>query len=153
MRQKIKALLVSDAAIDVLALRHILQQLVKVTDAKTCEETGRYLRMPDPPHLVFTDTALSDGTWLDVLKLAGAAPKPVNVIVIARQAEVGLYIEAMETGAFDFVTTSSRVPEVAHVLRKAVENILTRREAQDRLCPPRVSGSGKRKRLSWNHLA
>ena len=147
---KIRGLLVSSSVDDMVALRHILQQLIKLTDVKSCEATKRYLRAPDPPHLIFTDTTMSDGTWLDVLKIAEAASKPVNVIVIARDAEVGLYIEAMETGAFDFVTTASSVPELAHVLRNAVDNILARRKAQDRLCPPHLPGPTKRKRLLWN---
>lgn len=150
MAQQIKALLVSSSANDLMALKHILQQLVKVTEAGSCAEARRYLSAPDPPHLVFTDTALADGTWLEVLKLAREAAKPVNVIVIARQAEVGLYIEAMETGAFDFITFNSSVPDLAHVVRNAADNILTRRGAQSRLRPPQAPGSAKRKRLSWN---
>ena len=150
---KIGALLVRGRANDLIALAQILDQLVKLTDARTCEEAARYLQKPNPPHLVFTDTTLPDGTWVEVLHLATRAPKPVNVVVIARTADVRLYIEAMETGAFDFVTASSLVPEVAHVVRNAAENVLSRREAQDRLCPESAPGSGKRKPLWWSRSA
>ncbi|HLW79025.1 MAG TPA: response regulator [Terriglobia bacterium] len=153
MRQKIRAVLVRNSPSDLAALRSILQQLIKVTDARSCEEAGRHLRVPDPPHLVFTSTALSDGTWLEVLALAREAPKPVNVVVMARDAEVGLYVTAMEAGAFDFVTASATVPELAHVLRNAAENVLHRRGAGKSLGPDRAPGPGKRKPLWWSRSA
>jgi len=150
---KIQALLVRGGANDLIPLTQILDQLVKVTDARSCEEAARYLHKPNPPPLVFTDTTLPDGTWVEVLHLATRAPKPVNVVVIARIADVRLYIEAMNTGAFDFVTASSVVPEVAHVLRNAAENVLSRRGAQDRLCPESAAGTGKKKPLWWSRSA
>jgi DNA-binding NtrC family response regulator len=64
-----------------------------------------------------------------------------------------LYIEAMEQGAFDFVTASSLVTEVARVLRNAAENVLKRRDAQERLRPESSAGSGKRESLWWSGFA
>ena len=142
---KIWALLVRGRANDLIPLAQILGQLVRLTDARSCQEVARYLQKPNPPHLVFTDTTLPDGTWVEVLHLAARAPKPVNVVVIGRTADVRLYIEAMETGAFDYMTSCSLVPEVAHVLRNSAENVLSRREAQDR--PESAPGTAKRKPL------
>lgn len=150
MRRKIWALLVSGHAGDLTSLRRVLEQLVRISDAPSCQHAARYLAKPNPPHLVFTEATLPDGTWIDILKLAAAASRPVNVIVTSRTADIGLYIEAMEQGAFDFVTASSLIPEVAHVLRNAVANVLNRRQAQDRLCPESAPGSGKRKPLWWS---
>jgi DNA-binding NtrC family response regulator len=150
---KIRALLLRSSGDDLIPLMHILDQLVKLRDTRSCAEAGRHLRSPNPPHLVFTDTKLPDGTWVEVLRLAAGALKPVNVIVIARTAEVGLYIEAMETGAFDYLTASSLVAEVAHVLRNAAENVLSRRQALDRRGPESVSEAGKRKPLAWGSPA
>jgi DNA-binding NtrC family response regulator len=143
---KIRALLVRAHANDLNPLAQILDQLVTVSDVRTCEAAESDLQKPNPPHLVFTDTELPDGTWDQVLSLAMRAAKPVNVIVIARSPEVSLYIEAMEAGAFDLVAASSRVAEVAHVVRNAAENVLKRRQAQDRLRPG--SGAGKPLRSS-----
>jgi DNA-binding NtrC family response regulator len=151
--KKVWALVVCGRGDHLISLRQILDPLVKVSDVRTCEEAARYLEKPDPPHLVFTDTAMSDGSWLDVLKLAAKAPKPVNVIVASRAPDVRLYMEAMDEGAFDYVTASSLVPEVAHVLRSAAENVLSRREAQERLRSAPGLGSGKRKSLRWSHSA
>src|SRR5947199_1988826 len=86
MEDKICALLVHDGRGDQLSsLKQNLDDIVGV--AKTCGEAAHYLQKPNPPHLVFTDTAMPDGTWQDVLKLAAKAPKPVNVIVVARSEE------------------------------------------------------------------
>ena len=144
---KIWALLVRGRANDLIPLTQILSQLVKLTDTRSCQEAARQLQKPNPPHLVFTDTTLPDGTWVEVLHLATRAPKPVNVVVVARTEDVRLYIEAMEAGAFDYMTSSSQVPEVAHILRNAAENVLSRRHAHDRLSPESASGTGKGKPL------
>jgi len=149
--KKVWTLVVCGRGDHLVLLRQILDPLVKVSDARTCEEAARYLEKPNPPHLVFTDTAMPDGSWLDVLKLAAKAPRPVNVIVASRAPDVRLYMEAMDAGAFDYVTASSLVPEVAHVLRNAAESVLSRREAQERLCAAPGLGSGKRKSLRWSH--
>ena len=109
MEDKICALLVHDGRGDHLSsFRQNLDQVVGV--AKTCGEAAHYLQKPNPPHLVFTDTAMPDGTWQDVLKLAAKAPKPVNVIVVARDANFKLYLEARERGAFDLIASSTSRP-------------------------------------------
>jgi len=132
MEDKICALLVHDARGDHLSsLRRNLDKVVGV--AKTCGEAAHYLQKPNPPHLVFTDTAMPDGTWQDVLKLAAKAPRPVNVIVVARDANFKMYIEAREQGAFDLIATSTSRPLVAEALEGAAADVFQRREVQELL--------------------
>jgi DNA-binding NtrC family response regulator len=133
MRKRIWALLVYGRADYSCHLRQVLAPLAKISEARTYGEAMRYLEGPDPPHLVFTDTLLPDGTWVDVLVLAQKAPKPVNVIVVARVADFTLYVDALERGAFDLITAPSLVSGVAHVWRPAKENVLSRRQAEQRL--------------------
>ncbi len=83
-----------------------------------------------PPHLVFTDTTLPDGNWADVVNLAVEASKPVNVIVIARQVDIELYLATMAHGAFDFIVLPLSRSELLHVLRCAMDNVIRRREVQ-----------------------
>ena len=149
--KKIRALVVCGRGDHLISLRQILDPLVKLSDARTCREAARHLEKPNPPHLVFTDTAMADGSWLDVLKLARKAPRPVNVIVASRTPDVRLYMEAMDEGAFDYLTASSLIPEVAHVLQNAAEDVLSRREAQQRLSPVPGLETVKRKSLRWSH--
>ena len=84
---------------------------------------------PNPPHLIFTQPKLPDGTWADVVNLATNAPSPVNVIVVERLANVGLYLQAIAGGAFDFIVSPLNGYELTHVVRCAIENVLSRREA------------------------
>jgi len=57
----------------------------------------------NPAPLLFTEAQLPDGTWADILADAGTAAQPVNVIVVARVVDTRFYLEAIETGALDFL--------------------------------------------------
>ncbi len=105
-------------------------QRVKVCHTRNCREASRLLQDSDPPHLVFTDTTLPDGTWTDVLGLAAKAPVPVNVIVVARFVDMRLYVNVMWRGAFDFLAPPFVPSDLAHVVRCAVENAVSQRHGQ-----------------------
>jgi DNA-binding NtrC family response regulator len=100
---------------------------IGVSTAESCAEAALVLRSEGPPHLVFTETLLADGSWEDVLTLAGNASLPVNVIVVAPVADVGFYLEAIDRGAFDFIVPPLSEPEFQHVVRIAVDNVISRR--------------------------
>jgi hypothetical protein len=107
-------------------------QSVKVCCVRSCQEALPLLTGPNPPHLVFTQPKLPDGMWADVVSLAVRASKPVNVIVVGRLAHVGLYLQTITGGAFDFIVPPLTGYELTHVVRCAIENVLSRREAQSR---------------------
>jgi FixJ family two-component response regulator len=73
---------------------------------------------------------LSDGTWADVVGLAAKVPAPVNVIVVARFVDIRLYVDVIERGAFDFLAPPFVPSDLAHVVRCAVENVVSRRHGQ-----------------------
>jgi len=134
MRERVSALLVHQQREPLRSLRLALErQAVETARAQNCQEAWRILSGANPPHLIFTDTALPDGLWKDVLALAAQAPQPVNVIVVARLVDTRLYIEAIEAGAFDFLAPPFTVAELAHVVRCAADNVLARREAEARV--------------------
>ncbi|MBI1941083.1 MAG: response regulator [Acidobacteria bacterium] len=105
-------------------------QSVVIRRAHSCREAGRLLEGPNPPLLVFTDSQLPDGTWADVVRLAGKAPTPASVIVVSRLVDVQLYLDALEYGAFDFIAPPFEPRELAHVVECAVANTLSLRGAQ-----------------------
>jgi DNA-binding NtrC family response regulator len=128
MVEMISALLVHDREDAFDTLKPLLEsQCIVTREAKTCGEALLSLWAKRPPHLVFTDVQLADGNWCDVIALADKCPLPINVIVVSRQLDVNLYIEAMEQGAFDFITPPLEGPDVAHVVRSAAQNVLRRR--------------------------
>ena len=63
--------------------------------------------------------------------VAGVAA-PANVIVVGRLANVGLYLQTITGGAFDFIVPPLTGYELTHVVRCAIENVLSRRETQAR---------------------
>lgn len=131
---KLSVLLVHQNAGHVVVLERILQeQQAEVLRAGSCQEAARLLASSAPPHLVFTDTLLPDGHCIDILQLAAQAAEPVNVIVAARVADIRLYLEAMENGAYDFITPSFSGVDLSHVLRVAAEHVVDRRESRRRL--------------------
>ena len=129
--EKISALLLHELGDSLDAVKLALEaQSVQVCSLQSCQEAFPLLTGPNPPHLVFAQPKLPDGMWADVVSLALKAAKPVNVIVVARLANVGLYLQTIAGGAFDFILPPLTSYELTHVVRCAIENVLSRREAQ-----------------------
>ena len=130
MKEQVTAMLVHSANEPLATLNGVLErQSVKTTWAQTCAQVLQILEFGPAPHLVFTDTVLPDGTWERVLTLAGNAAQYANVIVVSASADMRLYIETVERGAWDFMAPPFADIEVAHVVRCAVENVHKRRAA------------------------
>ena len=117
MREEISAVLLHRPAESQRLLKQALEgRSIKVNWLQNYREALPLLRAADPPHLVFTEALLPDGTWADVVKLALAALKPVKVIVVSRLIDIRLYVETMAGGAFDFIVPPATSDELAHVL-------------------------------------
>ena len=131
MKKPISALLLHKLEDSLSPLKLALEgQAMEVCWMRNCQEASTLLLGANPPHLVFTEIDLSDGTWADVVKLAVKAQKAVNVIVVARLADVRFYLETIVSGAFDFIVPPLTGSELGHVVRCAAENAFSRREAQ-----------------------
>jgi DNA-binding NtrC family response regulator len=128
MREEISAILLHQATESQRRLKQALEERsIKVNWLRNYREALPLLREADPPHLVFTEANLPDGTWADVVKLALEALKPVRVIVVSRLINMRLYVETMTGGAFDFIVPPMTRDELAHVLACAVDNVLNLR--------------------------
>lgn len=130
-REEISVLLLHELGDPLDALKRALEaQSMQVSCLQSCQETLPLLTGANPPHLVLAQPKLPDGTWADVVSLALKATKPVNVIVVGRLANVGLCLQTITGGAFDFIVPPLTGYELTHVTRCAIENVLSRREAQ-----------------------
>ena len=128
-QRKLLALLVSDAGQSLESLRILLKaQGIEVRMSGTCAEAARLLEQARP-ELIFTTIEHADGTWSDIVTLAGKAVAPANVIVVAKSHDVRLYLAAMECGAFDYILPPFERESVNHIVRVAAENVRRRREA------------------------
>ena len=122
--------MVHDEQHDLCALGTILSNdlTAEVCHVRDCQEASVALSQDHLPQLVLTDTKLPDGSWEDILKLAVAASQAVNVLIFSRVGNIGLYIEAMTRGAFDFITPNIPPRTFVQVLKSAAEDVHRRRE-------------------------
>ena len=131
MKEEISALLLHQPTEPQRVLKEALEgRSVKVNWLRNYGEALPLLKGADPPHLVFTEALLPDGTWTDVVKLALEALKPVKVIVVSRLINMRLYVETMAGGAFDFIVPPMTGDELTHVLACAVGSVLNLRRTQ-----------------------
>jgi DNA-binding NtrC family response regulator len=131
MTERITALLVHQNSETLTTLKLALErQGMRILQAGSQAVAKRMLGGLNPAPLVFTDTQLPDGTWADILAIAEKAKRPVNVIVVARLVNTRFYVEAIETGAFDFIAPPFNATDLAYVVRSAVDNVVARRSTQ-----------------------
>jgi DNA-binding NtrC family response regulator len=131
MTERITALLVHQNSETLATLKLALErQGMRVLQAGSRAVAKRMLGGLNPAPLVFTDTQLPNGTWADILAVAEQAKRPVNVIVVARLVNTRFYVEAIETGAFDFIAPPFNATDLAYVVRSAVDNAVARRATQ-----------------------
>jgi DNA-binding NtrC family response regulator len=125
------AMLVTDRPIWGSELKAMLESRgFAVYVASNCAEATLLLHSYTPPHLVFTDMQLVDGSWAGILSLAEKTPLAVNVIVVSRNVDIDSYVQVLERGAFDFIVPPFEVSEIDHIVRCAFGNTLVRRQLQ-----------------------
>ena len=100
MKEKISAVLVHDQAAHIGDLARALENIcAEIKTARTCQEALKEIKRPEPPHLLFTDVMLPDGTWEDLLSEVTKTSAPVGVIVAARLVNIPLYLDVLLTAA------------------------------------------------------
>ncbi len=123
MKKDLSSLIVSRREGNYDRLRPVMETLgCAVQAARSCSEACRVLSNDPSILLVLTDSHLPDGNWMDVLDLAARAKEKINVVVISPGADIRLYVEVMNLGAYDFITENFTVSEVVHVVRLALDN-------------------------------
>lgn len=110
---------------------------IVVVHARNFQEASLLFKRRSEVDLVFAGVALPDGSWVDVLRLAQQSKSFVPVIVVSGMVDVGLYLEALEEGAFDFITPPFLTSDLAHVVRSAIYKELV--SAKHGLTAPRAA--------------
>jgi len=129
MSEHLFALLVHDHPEPFESLKRVLRDLsVETYSVQTCKEAEDLITQCRP-HLVFTENALPDGSWVSMLNVAGASDVPLNVIVVGALPDAHFYLSAMERGAFDFVTPPFESEALSFIVRSAELDARRRREA------------------------
>jgi DNA-binding NtrC family response regulator len=141
--QEITALFVHDRAEHLARYEEYLRlRNVEVVHARNCQEASEVLQQDCPPLLVFTDTRLSDGSFKNILELAAKAEKFINVLVASKIGNITLYMEAMECGAFDFLTPNMESSRFPSILFSAAADAMDKRSRQRPEIPTSVLANG-----------
>ncbi len=93
-----------------------------VTTAATGEAAEKILKEAHPPFdLVITDLVMPGKSGMDVLKMALKMNPSCTVLVLTGFGSVREATEAMELGAFDFVTKPMQIDQFRNTLRRLME--------------------------------
>ena len=128
-------------------LGHVEQTLLdwgmSTKRVRNCAEAIAALGNLAPPSLVLTDASLPDGTWLDVLRIAGSLPTGgVPVIVVSPFVDIHLYLEVLENGGHDFVVPPVTHAEMAHIIGTAILKGQFHNSGERHRSPANASESG-----------
>ena len=102
-----------------IALRRSGFLVRAVNGAKTALRALAEVEVPYP--LVITDLVMPDGSGMDVLHAARARSEHTQVIVVTAYSTVESALDAMRSGAYDFVTKPFSPAELAALASKALE--------------------------------
>jgi DNA-binding NtrC family response regulator len=131
LTQEITALFVHDHGEHLARFEEFLRlRKIEPAHARNCEEASRALQQDSPPLLIFTDTRLADGSFRDILDMAAKAEKFVNVFVVSKLGNITVYMEAMERGAFDFLTPNMEPSRFPAILLSAASEAMDKRSQQ-----------------------
>lgn len=101
----------------------LLQEGFKVVEASSAEEAEPLLRRAVPPYaLVITDLVMPGRSGMDVLRTALAANPACDVLILTGFGSVREANEAMELGAFDFITKPMNLDQFRNTLRRLMEH-------------------------------
>jgi len=110
-------------------LQTVLQDQRETLCSRTCREAQALLSKDRKPETIFSGASLADGTWRDVLNIARAVRPTAAVVVTLAWDDLGLYLEIMEQGAFDYIVPPFEAEGVAHIVRCAVQDVARRKVA------------------------
>lgn len=128
MSSNVFALMVHERPEPCESLKQVLRGLgIDTFSVCNCGEAAHLLEQTHP-HLLFTDTKLPDGTWIDVLNLAERAPAPVCSIIVASSSDPELRQTALGYGAFDCLDSPFDTETVSGIMRRAICFVQDRRD-------------------------
>lgn len=114
------------------ALKPALRRLrVDTYSIQSCEEAKHLLDQTEP-YLLFTDTMLPDGTWVDVFNLAEDAPAPICPILVMGSKEPEFRQTALDCGAYDCLEPPFDSESALQTLQRAIRFVQTSRERRAR---------------------
>jgi two-component system response regulator PilR (NtrC family) len=128
----------------------LIREGYHVDSAGTVDEAWRIL-VDEPYDLLITDMRLPDGTGLDLLARLESAGRPEKAIVITAYGSPENAVEALKSGAYDYLTKPVDLRQFRAVVGSALGRVPTPAETPpDRRSDP---GSSALARLSGDSIA
>jgi DNA-binding NtrC family response regulator len=132
LKRKVFALVVHDRPEPCQALKPVLRLLgVDTFSVSGCTDALLLLEQTHP-HLIFTDTQLPDGTWIDLVNLADDAAVPTCVILVGSSKDPEMFQAALNYGAFGFISPPFDDGTVSQILSQAMTQVYTRHDHRSR---------------------
>jgi two-component system, NtrC family, response regulator PilR len=132
LTRNVFALMVHDRPEPCQSLKLVLRRLgLDTFSVRSCAEAALLLEQTNP-HLVFTDTKLPDGTWIDVVNLAEEAAAPICAILAGPSKDPELLRTALQIGAFDFISPPFDAEAISRLVAQAMILVRTRRDRRSR---------------------
>ncbi len=127
---KPKILIVDDDNLVSLSLKKVLTKLGYEIDV--CMDGGKVFDMVElhQPDVILLDIYLTTHNGLDILKELQAKYFDIPVIMITGYADVKIAVEAMKSGAFDFLLKPIDIEQLKIVLDRCLNHLRLKREVQ-----------------------
>ena len=116
---RIGVLFVSPYQDDAMVLSSMLGSLPVPLEHVADVQHARATIQAEPHQVILSEAMLPDGTWRDVLDIAGSVlPRPA-VIVTDAMADARFWTEALNLGAYDLIAQPFATTEVRRILSYA----------------------------------
>lgn len=128
LKHRVFALVVHDRPEPCQALKPVLRRLgVDAFSVSGCADAFLLLEQTHP-HLMFTDTQLPDGTWIDLVNFTDGAAVPTCVILVGPSKDPEMVRAALNYGAFGFISPPFDTEAISQILSQALTQVFTHRE-------------------------
>lgn len=126
-KRKFKILAIDDDPAMLSLFKTILGGDYIMLPATCCEEAKEMTGREDF-QVVLLDLGLPDGNGMDLLRYFKEINDDVEVIVVTAHQQVGLAVEAIKLGAFDFIGKEFEPEELKNLVTHALESYLRRKK-------------------------
>ena len=157
--RKAKILVVDDEHLIRWSLeQNLRKQGYEVLTAGTGEDALKLAR-EEQPELVLLDIHLPGISGLEVLAKIKEFDEDIIVIMVTAHGGLETAVNAMRTGAYDYINKPFNLDEMSLVIKKALENFDLRREVaglrseHKKIGPPTIIGKGKHMQHVLNMMA
>ena len=148
-----RLLIVEDEDLLCLSLQNGLQKSGYEVRRAACAEEAFQLMGEQVFDLMLLDIQLPGMNGLEILDRVKAEQPQLPVIMMTAYGEVGVAVQAMKLGAYDYISKPFLLDEIRLVIQKALENQslreevdYLRRQAREQQAAPPLLGEGKRLR-------